>query len=124
MTEGELTMLQQQWDENVNQPRTWNVEFSVKNGEDVSTHEVQVQGKSFADVSNRFIMESFQITRFKVLERLEDGYVLAQTTFRVGPDFSQTVTVRCVDQYSALHILTTEVVKVEQVLDPSLDEHV
>jgi len=114
-------MLQEQWDRTINEKRPWYVRFSVSHNDEVTEDEVEVQASSFADAANRFIMESFQLTRFRVLERLEDGYMLASTTFRVGPDFSYTVTIRCADQYSALHILTTEVVKVEQITDPGLD---
>ena len=124
MNEAEVRMLQEYWDETVNAPRPWQVTFSVNYINEperlTEQHSVTVSAKSFAETSNKFIMETFQITNYTVVDRFEDGYQLAEVTFKVGPDFSRTARIRTLDQYSALHVLVTDVVKLEEVADAVL----
>ena len=115
-------MLQKQWDDTINTEREFVVNFSVKHSSNVLHRDtLTMVAKSFVEAAKKFVMEAIQVVSYEVLKRNEDSSVNALITFKVGPDYKESVEVRVADQYAALHTITTEVVTVEKITDSALD---
>jgi len=113
MHESETKMLVDQWDKHHNEPRNWRVFFDL----DGSEHAIEVTAASFVDASNRFLMEKIRPVRFQLIDNEVPSHRKWVITVQIGPEIEQDVEVTAVDQYGALHKLTTDEIRVMRVED-------